>query len=202
MLAVAVAGCASMGTHANHAVDQQSATRSFVDQRMANAVSSAASSLKLLVALDNGDAGARKPGFIGSTVAGASTQPSIAPSLPLVAQPQTPEGRSALAATQAAAAAATAARIAYNRLALDQLIRAHWHGSAAGLLRQVSNAIGYRYVEDGTGYVPDVTVHKDRATATDVLEAVADQISPITVKVLVGPRVICLAHAGPQAQCR
>jgi hypothetical protein len=166
-------------------------TDAYVDSRMSQTVDSVDRSLKVLVSLNRGDEGPRKSGFLGDTVAGASGPNLAAPAMPGRAQPQTALGQKE-----------DQARLNYNRLALQTRVNAVWNGTASDLLRQLSQRIDYRFAEVGPGLLPDVHVNKPDSTVQDVLGEVASQLRPAgAIKVLVGPREICLVHGSLDTAC-
>ena len=184
-----LAGCANQSVRPNA---EAISANQMVDQQMNQAVQSVDQSLKLLVQLDRGDEGARKPGFIGQTIAGAKAPNATAPVMPKKAQPQT-----VLAQKQ------ELARLNYNRLALKARMKAQWNGSASDLLKQVAQAIDFRYQESGAATLPKIHLNEPDTTVENVLSMTADQLKPAGfIKVLVGPRVICLVRSSsPEATC-
>ena len=185
---LALGGCAAQSPRPTAAPSADG----FVTDQMSGTISSVDQNLKLLVALDRGDAGPRKDGFIGDTIAGAKAPNKAAPAMPGKAQPQTD-----LAKQQ------DQERLSYNRLALKARMKAQWDGSAADFLRQVAQTVDYRYQETGAATLPDIHLKQADSTVEQALSAAAAQISPAgSIKVLIGPRVICLVRSSSaEATC-
>lgn len=166
-------------------------TDAYVNNSMSQTVASVDRSLKELVSLSRGDEGPRKSGFLGDTVAGASGPNRAAPAMPARAQPQTAMGKKE-----------EQARLNYNRLALQTRVKTIWNGAPRDVLRQLAQRIDYRFAEVGPGILPDVHLNHPDATVQDVLGDVANQLRPAGgVKVLVGPRQICLVHGSLDTPC-
>lgn len=187
-LAGLLGGCATNQHRAPSASDN---TDAYVSDHMSQTIDSVDKSLKVLVSLSRGDEGPRKPGYLGDTIAGASGPNKSAPAMPSKAQPDTALGKKE-----------EQERLNYNRLALQTRVKAVWNGSASGLLSQISSRINYRFAEVGPGVLPEVHLNKPDATVEDVLGEVANQIKPAgAVKVLVGPRQVCLVHGSADTPC-
>lgn len=183
-----LSGCASTATRDPSASQR---TDAYVTGQMSQTIESVDESLRELVALSRGDAGPRKRGFIGDTVAGAAGPDHAAPRMPERAQLDTPLGQRQ-----------EQERLNYNRLALQTRVKAVWNGQVNDLLRQLAPAIHYQFVEVGAGELPTVHMNQPSATVEDVLGAAAKQIQPkAAIKVLTGPRQICLVHGDLNTPC-
>jgi hypothetical protein len=179
---LALSGC---GAQRTRPTTTDTGAGGYVDGQMAQTIDSVDRSLKVLVSLERGDAGSRKDGFIGDTVAGAKTPNASGPAMPNKAQPQTD-----LAQRE------EQARLSYNRQALQARVKAQWDGSASELLRTIAQRIDYRYQEVGAATLPDVHLTLKDASAETVLSETANQIKPAgSIRVLTGPRVVCLVRS-------
>lgn len=188
LLMGSLAGCASNAPRGPTAGQR---TDAFVTNQMSQTINSVDESLRELVTLSRGDAAPRKSGFIGDTVAGASGATKAAPSMPTRAQPDTPLGQRQ-----------EQERLNYNRLALQTRVKAVWNGQANDLLRQLAPSIHYQFVEVGAGELPDVHLNQPSSTVEDVLGSIAKQLQPkAAIKVLTGPRQICLVHGDLNVPC-
>ena len=188
LMGAVLTGCASTAPRGPSAAQR---TDAYVSNQMSKTINSVDESLRELVALSRGDAGPRKDGFIGDTVAGVSGPDHAAPRMPERAQMDTALGQRQ-----------EQARLNYNRLALQTRVKAVWNGQANDLLRQLAPGIHYQFVEVGAGPLPDVHLNQPSATVEDVLGTVAKQLQPQgAIKVLTGPRQICLVHGDLNVPC-
>lgn len=154
LLACAVAGCATTTTTSRRAPNDAGAQQ-FVDAQMSQALNSIDNSLKTLVILDRGGEAPRKPGPIGSTVAGAAG-PSQAP-LPA------PVSRVSSVATADASILSKRARI-------------QWRGAPSQLLATLAKNVGYMYEEVGSGAVSQVNIPDQEMSVRELLSKTAAQI--------------------------
>lgn len=182
--AVAVAllsGCASTSyTRAPAPVEQDG----FVSGEMGGTIRSIEQSLQVLVDLERGDEGPRKPTALGMTVAGAAG-PNAAPmQMPSVAGPQTDLGKQRADDQRQ-----------LSRQALGKKIRLNWTGEADGLLRELSRKVGFAFATTGTGKAPVVHVSQKETTVEQVLRDVAGQIDAVAdIKVDPSKRTVTLAY--------
>lgn len=189
LMGLALSGCAASNTRPDPTAAQN--TDAYVSGHMSQTIDSVDRSLKVLVSLSRGDEGPRKPGFIGDTIAGASGPNKSAPIVSNKAMPETSLGQQE-----------ERDRLAANRQALQTRVKAVWNGQPGPLLSQISSTIHYGFFEAGTGSLPDIHLNKPDASVEDVLGEVANQIKPAgAVKVLVGPRQVCLVHGSVDTPC-
>jgi hypothetical protein len=189
VMGLALSGCATSNTRPTPSAAQN--TDAYVSDHMSQTIDSVDQSLKVLVSLSRGDEGPRKPGFIGDTIAGASGPNKTAPAMSYAAGPQTDLGQQQ-----------ERERLAANRAALQTHVKAVWNGQPGPLLSQISSHINYGFFEAGSGTLPDVHLSQYDATVEDVLADVAGQIKPAgAIKVLVGPRQVCLIRGPADTPC-
>ena len=150
-----MAGCATTsGASSHHKSSQPVGTgaQSFVDDQMSQTLSSIDHSLKTLLILDRGGEAPRKPGPIGTTVAGAATndRPALQPPV---------------------------SRVVSSELSvLDKHARIQWYGPASQLLATLAKNIGYRYEEVGSGSIASVRIPDQETTVRELLSKTASQI--------------------------
>lgn len=153
LLACAIAGCATTTTASRRAPNDGGAQQ-FVDSQMSQALNSIDNSLKTLVILDRGGEAPRKPGPIGTTVAGAAG-PSQAP-LP--------------------APVSRVASVAADASILSKRARIQWRGAPSQLLATLAKNVGYMYEEVGSGSVSQVHIPDQEMSVRELLSKTASQI--------------------------
>lgn len=151
-LAIAII-VAAPSAHARKKVDdaaiQTQQTQQYVDAKMHETLSSIDRQLTTLVKVSRGGEADRKEGPIGPTVAGAAgpNRPATRPdSLPI------------------------------DPSVLDKKVQIQWNGSAEALLRNLSEQIGFRYVNRGGASDKRVRIESKDLPVREVLNLVAAQI--------------------------
>ena len=178
-----LSGCAST-SYTRAPAPAPNAASGFVSQEMGGTIRSIEQSLQVLVDLERGDEGPRKPTALGTTVAGAAG-PNAAPvRMPNAAVPQSELGQARIAEHRQ-----------LSRQDLNTRIRLVWTGDAEGLLRELSRKVGFSFSTSGTGQAPVVHLNHKEATVEQVLRDIAQQIDAVAdVKVDTANRRVVLAY--------
>lgn len=151
LMTFAVVGCATTTQSTRKGPAAADGAQQFVDDQMSQTLSSIDNSLKTLLILDRGGEGPRKPGPIGTTVAG-SAGPQKAP-----LQPPMP-------------------RVVVEDNILAKRARIQWHGAPSQLLSTLAKNVGYAYEEVGSGSVRSVRIPDQEMSVRELLSKTADQI--------------------------
>lgn len=190
--AIAAALLASPSVMANNkkraeieAQERQSA-QAMVDARMADTLKSIEQSLDLLVSLSRGG----EPPRAAPAAYGNTAPNPIAPTVAGAARQIASDERVSAAPAVVPPATATEKKVAELRNsqlneALDRRIDVSWTGSAHDLLASLASQIGYSYAtgrtsvgQGGTRVEARVKISAKNATVREVLQQVADQVSP------------------------
>lgn len=177
---LAISGCASNNTRPTESITP---TQKFVVSQINDTAASIDKSLGVLVALERGNAGLRKSGVIGDTIAGQKSPDISPPSMPSKPQPQTELGKHVR----------ETALLNYNKGLLNKRMTVQWDGSVDHLLSGIAAKVSYRFVQAGTASLPEIHINKKDVPAKNVLAAVANKINGAgVVKIFLAPRVVCL----------
>lgn len=183
-----LSGCASTGSnHHRHSANATTPASGFVNQEMGNTIASIERSLQVLVQLERGDEGPRRPNALGMTVAGAQAPNQSPVSMPGTAMTPTPMGQARIEQTRQD-----------TREDLATRVRLTWTGSADELLRELSRRVGFSFTTSGSGVAPVVHVNHKDATVEQVLRDVAAQIDArADIRVDTATRRVTLAYKAP-----
>lgn len=199
MMAFLVNGCASTTAHRQASMPVNDGAQAFVDTQMSQTLSSIDNSLKTLLILDRGGEGPRKPGPIGTTVAGAAgpmRQPIQPVSGSRVVYSESVQTAYAAPYRTPYQAPYRAPRASYSQddaqarpavhssqatiLVADGILskraKIQWYGSASQLLSTLARSVGYRYEEVGNGTTPNVRIPNQEMTIRELLSRTASQI--------------------------
>lgn len=151
LVTFSVVGCATTTHSTRNSPTAADGAQQFVDDQMSQTLSSIDNSLKTLLILDRGGEGPRKPGPIGTTVAGAAG-PSQSPLHPPMA------------------------RVVVDDNILAKRARIQWYGAPSQLLSTLAKNVGYAYEEVGSGQVRSVRIPDQEMSLRDLLSKTAAQI--------------------------